>query len=707
MREAALERENLVWALAAICQLHRLPFDGDLVLRAFPPPYTIATLLHAAESLGFRAARAGAAAADLTEGHLPCLAIVRNAAGGDAEAPAACVLIVRVADGEVHCVAPGNPNPQPEPLEAFAARYAGVLVRFAPVTEAPADHDAHVEAPRGFGFRWFVPELLKHRRIWRDVLLASAAIQVLALAVPLFTQVVIDKVVVHRTENTLVVIGSALAVVMAFSAAMSWIRQYLVLHTGNRVDAALGSRVFEHLLALPPRYFEHRPTGTVVARLHGVETIREFVSGAAVTLVLDLPFLAIFLAIMFHYSWALTLITLGILAVIVALSVALVPLIRARLNRQFLLGARNQAFLTEYVSGMETVKSLQMEPQLRARYGDYLADYLAAGFDTRQLSNTYNVAATTLEQLMTLLILVAGAWIVMHNPGFTIGMLVAFQMFAGRVSQPMLRLVGLWQELQQAAVAVKRLGDLMNAPAEPYSLVPARAGGEAAEIEIENLAFRYGDNLPYLYEHLNLRLRPGACTALMGPSGSGKSTLARLLQGFYLPSDGAIRLGGRDIRNMSANELRANFGVVPQETVLFSGTIYDNLILANSHASFPQVVQACRMAEIHEAIERMPDGYQTRIGEHGTGLSGGQRQRVAIARALLKRPRILIFDEATANLDHETAEAFARTVNQLKGRVTMLFIAHQLPRALQVDEIVRLGTPAAPAPIRPVRVSGV
>jgi subfamily B ATP-binding cassette protein HlyB/CyaB len=524
--------------------------------------------------------------------------------------------------------------------------------------------------------------------------------------VPLFTQVVIDKVVVHRTENTLVVVGSALAVVMGFSAAMSWIRQYLVLHTGNRVDAVLGSRVFEHLLALPPRYFEHRPTGTVVARLHGVETIREFVSGAAVTLVLDLPFLAIFLAIMFHYSWALTLITLGILAVIVALSIALVPLIRARLNRQFLLGARNQAFLTEYVSGMETVKSLQMEPQLRARYGDYLADYLAAGFDTRQLSNTYNVAATTLEQLMTLLILVAGAWIVMHNPGFTIGMLVAFQMFAGRVSQPMLRLVGLWQELQQAAVAVKRLGDLMNAPAEPYSLVPARAGGEAAEIEIENLAFRYADNLPYLYEHLSLRLRPGACTALMGPSGSGKSTLARLLQGFYLPSDGAIRLGGRDIRNMSANELRANFGVVPQETVLFSGTIYDNLILANAHASFQQVVQACRMAEIHEAIERMPDGYQTRIGEHGTGLSGGQRQRVAIARALLKRPRILIFDEATANLDHETAEAFARTVNQLKGRVTMLFIAHQLPRALQVDEIVRLGTPAAPAPIRPVRVSG-
>jgi subfamily B ATP-binding cassette protein HlyB/CyaB len=706
MRDIALEREQVVWSLAAMCQLHRVPFDGDLVLRAFPPPYTLETLLHAAETLGFRAGRSHETVDTLVAGHFPCLALLRDDAAEDEAPRRRVVLVVRAAEGAVHCVAPGNPNPQAEAVESFTARFTGDAVRFAPAVEAPRDHDTAAVPPREFGFRWFVPELLKHRGIWRDVLLASAAIQLLALAVPLFTQVVIDKVVVHRTANTLVVIGVALVVVMGFSAVLSWIRQYLVLHTGNRVDAVLGTRVFEHLLALPPRYFEHRPTGTVVARLHGVETIREFVSGAAVTLLLDLPFLAIFLAIMLYYSWELTLITLGILALIVGLSVALVPLVRARLNRQFLLGARNQAFLTEYVSGMETVKSLQMEPQLRARYGDYLADYLAAGFDTRQLSNTYNVAANTLEQLMTLLVLVAGAWLVMHNPGFTIGMLVAFQMFAGRVSQPMLRLVGLWQEMQQAAVAVKRLGDLMNAPAEPYSLVPARAGGEAAEIEIERLAFRYADDLPYLYENLSLRLRPGACTALMGPSGSGKSTLARLLQGFYLPADGAIRLGGRDLRTMAANELRANFGVVPQETVLFSGTIYDNLILANPHASFQQVVQACRMAEIHDAIERMPGGYQTRLGEHGTGLSGGQRQRVAIARALLKRPRFLIFDEATANLDHETAEAFARTVNQLKGRVTMLFIAHQLPRALQVDEIVRLGTPAAPAPIRPVRVSG-
>ncbi|MGH6692067.1 MAG: ATP-binding cassette domain-containing protein, partial [Gammaproteobacteria bacterium] len=264
-----------------------------------------------------------------------------------------------------------------------------------------------------------------------------------------------------------------------------------------------------------------------------------------------------------------------------------------------------------------------------------------------------------------------------------------------------LRLVGLWQELQQAAIAVKRLGDIMNAPDEPSTLLSAHAATELADVEVQDLAFRYGANLPYLFERLGFRVRPGACVALMGPSGSGKSTFAKLLQGFYLPTDGRILINGRDTRTLAANELRANFGVVPQETVLFSGTIYDNLILANPHATFPQVVQACKMAEIHAVIERLPEGYQSVIGEHGTGLSGGQRQRLAIARALLKRPRVLIFDEATTGLDQETAEAFARTVNQLKGRVTMLFVAHLLPRALQVDEVVRLGTPTLVAPAHP------
>src|SRR6185503_10949140 len=278
---------------------------------------------------------------------------------------------------------------------------------------------------------------------------------------------VIDKVVVHQTTHTLVVIAAALAMFLVFNAGMSWLRQYLVLHTGNRVDAVLGSEVFRHLLRLPMPYFEHRPTGVLIARVRAVETVREFMSGAAVSLVLDFPFLLVFTAVMFFYSWQLALIALAALALVSVLSIAVTPLLRARLNRQFLLGARNQAFLTEHVAGIETVKSLQMEPRLESRYDEMLAAYLASGFDARQVSNTYNVTANALEQAMTLAILCVGALLVMRNDGFTIGMLVAFQMFASRLSQPMLRLAGLWQEFQQAAIAVKRLGDIMDAPAEP------------------------------------------------------------------------------------------------------------------------------------------------------------------------------------------------------------------------------------------------
>jgi len=294
------------------------------------------------------------------------------------------------------------------------------------------------------------------------------------------------------------------------------------------------------------------------------------------------------------------------------------------------------------------------------------------------------------EQMQTLAILCVGAWLVMNTTDMTIGMLVAFQMFAGRLSGPLLRMVGLWQEFQQANIAVKRLGDVMNAPTEPYSVTPSRETGGKGALEIRGLSFRYAENLPYLYRNLTFALQPGQCIALMGPSGCGKSTLARLMQGFYQPDDGAILIDGRDTRHFAANELRQHYGVVPQETMLFSGTIYENLTLAFPLATFEDVINACKLAEIHETIEQLPDGYQTVIGEHGAGLSGGQKQRIAIARALLKRPKILIFDEATSSLDTPTAESFAKTVNQLKGKVSMLFIAHQLPSSLKVDEIVHL-----------------
>ena len=666
--------EHFVWLTGSLCQLNRVPFDPALLVQRFPAPHSVRQLLEAIQSLGFRAGEAALASASF-----PCIAFLK----GEAPRPA---LIVKSDGKRLLYFEAGSRAASTGALDDFEPD--AVLMRRDNATEPSVKEGA---APAsGFGFGWFWRELLKHKRVWRDVLAASLFIQLVALATPLFTQVVIDKVVVHQTTNTLVVIALALGMFLLFNAGMSWLRQYFVLHTGNRVDAVLGSEVFRHLLRLQLPYFEHRPTGVLIARIRAVETVREFMSGAAVSLVLDFPFLLVFVAVMFAYSWQLTLIALGILLIIAAISVAITPVLRARLNKQFLLGARNQAFLTEYVAGMETVKSLQMEPRLESRYDEMLAAYLASSFETRQVSNTYNVVANALEQLMTLAILCAGALLVMRNDGFTIGMLVAFQMFASRMSQPMLRLAGLWQEFQQASIAVKRLGDIMDVPAEPYALVPSRAPEGKAEIRIAELAFRYSPEHPFLYRNLSLALKPGKLTVLTGPSGSGKSTLAKLLLGFYQPEDGRITIDGRDVRHFSANELRQYFGVVPQETVLFSGTIYENLLAANPNSSFDDVVKACKIAEIHEVVEKLPKGYNTEIGEHGVGLSGGQKQRIAIARAILKRPRILIFDEATSSLDAQTAERFAQTVNKLKGAATILFIAHHVPKGLGVDEIFSL-----------------
>lgn len=690
-----LSSDEFIWGLGSLCALNRVAFDPKLVLNQFPLPHTNDSFIRAIRHIGFKSKQISCVPHKLQNLSFPCFAFVKPKNPEDSSG-ASMVLLSDASSEYVVLFEPGTNAAVKLSLEAFSQRYLGSVVLAAKSMEKLDDPDALASEKGSFGFRWFVPELLKHKKVWRDVLLASLVIQLLALGTPLFTQTIIDKVVVHRTESTLLVIGIGLAVFMIFSAILSWVRQYLVLHTGNRVDAVLAAGVFDHLFKLPPRYFEHRPTGVIAARLHGVETIREFIASAAVTLILDFPFLLIFVGIMFYYSVMLTMIALTVLSVIAIMSFFVAPMFQNQLNEQFLLGARNQAFLTEYISGIETVKSLQMEPQLRNRFSDYLSEYLLATFKTKQLSNTYNTIAGFMEQFLTLLILVIGAYTVMSSTEFTIGMLVAFQMFAGKLSQPVMRLVGLWQQFQQADLSVKRLGDVMNAPTEPYSIQPSRLREGKGLIEIEGLSFRHSEQHPFLYRDFNLTITPGSTVVIMGPSGSGKSTFAKILQGFYQPSDGRIRIDGTDIQNYSANELRHYFGVVPQETVLFSGTIYDNLLAANPHATFEQIIHACKLAEIHDTIETLPDGYQNVIGERGSGLSGGQRQRLAIARALLKQPKILIFDEATSALDEQTSEHFAATVNQLHGKVTMLFITHALPKNLKVDRLIRIGESQPP-----------
>ncbi len=723
-----LHLEGFVWACGAFCQLNRIPHDAALLIKQFPPPYNLYNLQQALNSFGLNNSLKQCSIDHLPNASLPSLAILQPAPpvssipqtgipdisaltgetpansepdSNDAEPVYGIALILRRDDQRLLVIQPGQAEPVAISQSDFAKQLTGDFLMVRKAEESVGDDGNPIPASNAnaknateqtFGFRWFIPELLKYKRIWSEVLLASLTIQLVGLAVPICTQIVIDKVVVHHTTSTLIVIATALFIFLIFTSVMGWVRQYLVLHTGNRIDATLGHKVFSHLLDLPVRYYDHRPTGVVIARVHGVETIREFLAGGLVTLLLDFPFLIVFLAIMFWYSWQLSLIAVACLTLISILSFLVTPIIRAKLNHQFMLGARNQAFLTEYVSGMETVKSLQMEPQLKQKFGNYLSTYLTASFDSRKLSITYNTAANTLDQIQTLAILCVGAWLVMHNSNFTIGMLVAFQMFSGRLSGPVMRLVGLWQEFQQADIAVKRLGDVMNAPAEPMTLIPTRANtNQSTNITVDSLGFKYSDEHPWLYQNLSFNILAGHCVVVMGPSGCGKSTLAKLLLGFYQPQEGNIKLNGQDIRYLAANELRNHFGVVPQETVIFSGTIYDNLILANPHASFEQIIQACKLAEIHTAIEKLPQGYQTIVGEHGTGLSGGQKQRIAIARALLKQPKVLIFDEAVSNLDQQTAEHFAQTVNKLKGKVTILFITHQLPKGLNVDEAVLLG----------------
>ena len=694
--DAALAAGDVLWALGSLCNLHRQPFDAAAFARRTPPPHRVSTLVDALAASGFEASVVRATVAALARAPMPCVALMRSPRGEAAQAddPATVTqalrpaLVVSAARGRVVWFAAGSRAPCESGAEAFARGASGtaILVRR---PAGVAGDDAGDEPRRPFGFSTVLTELARHRGIVRDVLAASLALNLAALALPLASQAIIDKVIVNQATGTLAVVACALALLIGFSALLSWLRQYLVVHTGTRVDAVLGSRVYAHLLQVPPGYFERRPVGVLVARLNGVETIREFLTGAAVTVALDVPFALVFVAVMALYSTPLTLVALVAIAGLAALSLAVAPPLQRRLNEQFTTGARAQALATESLTGIETVKALELERAFARRYDDALAAYLHAGFSTRQLANGYQAASGALEQAMTAAILCTGAWLVMRGDDFTIGMLVAFQMLAARVSQPVLRLAGLWQHFQQAAIAVRRLADIMDVPAEPQAGVALAPGG-AARLTFSSVGFRHGD-AAWVLRGVNLDVAPGECVVVTGPSGCGKSTLCRLASGFAFATEGSVRLDGRDTRTLAADTLRGALGVVPQDTVLFAGTVLDNLLLGHAHASQADVEAASRRAGVHDAIAALPDGYRTRVGERGVGLSGGQKQRIAIARALLRSPRLLLLDEPMSQLDAAAAAEVARAISALKGTTTIVVVSHVVPPTLAADRIVDLG----------------
>ena len=702
--DIALAPADLLWAAGSVCNLAGVPFTPALLQRECPPPCSAAQLVAVLGRLGLRA-RVLAPGADVPPRLLPAIVFLhpevdaargRDAAAADGPANAGSAarthrvaLLVRRDAERVLLFHAGSNEPATMPFACYRASATGAVLAVE-VAAADGDGDAVDAVGRGFGWRWFAARLLRHRRSLRDVLAASLAVQLLALATPLLCQVVIDKVIPHEVEGTLAVVAAALALTVVFTAALGWIRQHLVIHVGTRVDAALGAAAFGHLIALPLPFYERRPTGVLAARLAGIETIRDFLCGAALTLLLDIPFAGLFLVLMFTYSAPLTLVALAFAAALIGVSVVVAPLFRRRLDEQFLRGARNQALLTEHLAAIETVKALQMEPSLARRFDDGLRDYLAASCAARRLGNTYATLTGALEQLQGAAVLCAGALLAMRGGDFTIGMLIAFQMFAGRLTAPLVRLAGLWQQFQMASVAVRRLADVMDVPCEPRGLLAAGEGGGPAGLRFEDVTFAYDPARPPVLRSFDLAVAPGECVAIVGASGSGKSTLAKLLQGFVQPTGGAVKLDGLDTRALGVNELRAALGVVPQETVLFAGSIHDNVAVGHPHATHDAVVEACRLAGIHADLQALPEGYRTRLGERGSGLSGGQRQRVAIARALLRRPRVLLFDEATSNLDPAVAEEVAATIARFRGRATILFITHRIPAALMPDRVVAL-----------------
>ncbi|XXF06922.1 type I secretion system permease/ATPase [Pseudomonas sp. D2-3] len=628
-------------------------------------------ILLAAKKLGLKAKSARSSLSRLTQTPLPAIAVDNDGR---------FFIIARMDEGKALIHDPRAQRPEVLTQEDLEARWTGELL----LIRSEASMAGELSR---FDFTWFIPAIVKYRKLLGEVLLVSFVLQIFALLTPLFFQVVMDKVLVHRGLTTLDVIAIGLLGIMIFETLLSGLRSYVFAHTASRIDVELGSRLFRHLVTLPLSYFQARRVGDSVARVRELENIRSFLTGNAITLVLDVLFSVVFIAVMFMYSGWLTLVVILSLPLYFIVSLLITPVLRARLNESFTRGAENQAFLVETVNGIDTLKSMAVEPQINRKWDNQLAGYVAASFKTQNLSNLANESVGLIGKLVTVATLWLGARLVIDGQ-LSVGQLIAFNMLAGRVSQPIMRLAQLWTNFQQTGVSVQRLGDILNTRTEMSQSSRSALPPLKGDIEFDQVQFRYRPDGSEVLRGVSLRIQAGEVIGVVGRSGSGKSTLTRLLQRLYTPERGRVLVDGMDLALADVSSLRRQIGVVLQDNMLFARSIRENIALTDPGAPIEVVMQAAKMAGAHDFILELPEGYDTVVGEHGASLSGGQRQRVAIARALIGNPRILIFDEATSALDYESERVIQQNMQAIcKGR-TVIIIAHRLSAVRDANRIV-------------------
>ncbi len=679
--EAAPVRQPAIDALRALCAIARLhQVAGD--------PHTLAHqlglspaealqaghLTRAARHLGLQAKPSRTTPERLSVTPLPALARLRESGRW---------VVLAQCDGQrvlVQDIAGPEPAPTVLTCAEFAQLWEGELVLL-------ASRASLAGALARFDFSWFIPSLVKYRRLLGEVLLVSFFLQLFALVSPLFFQVVMDKVLVHRGLTTLDVLVVGLVVVVVFESLLSGLRSYVFSHTTSRIDVELGARLFRHMVQLPLAYFQARRVGDSVARVRELENIRSFLTGNALSVVLDLFFSVVFIAVMCFYSVPLTLIVLASLPLYAGLSVMVVPVLRRRLDDKFARGAENQAMLVETVTGIQTLKAGALEPGFARRWDNQLAAYVAASFRTQTLASWAHEGVGLIGKLVNAATLWWGAQLVMEG-GLTVGQFVAFNMFAQRVAQPIMRMAQLWTDFQQTGISVARLGDILNTPTEVPPAHAAQLPAVRGHIRLEQVQFRYRPEAPPVLQGLSLDVRPGEVLGIVGRSGSGKSTLTKLVQRLYVPEQGRVLVDGVDIGQIDAAQLRRQVGVVLQENLLFNRSVRENIAIADPAAPLQAVMQAARMAGAHEFISELPQGYDTPVGEQGATLSGGQRQRIAIARALFTNPRILILDEATSALDYESEALIQRNMARICQGRTVIIIAHRLTAVRNAHRII-------------------